>query len=84
MRHDMIRDMPCDCLQQLVRNVRFMGVAPDAGAWSPLPGGFNRWVERYHREILQHTRPVIITVHVRSIGDNGKYVGVVNGYPPFI
>lgn len=39
----------------------------DASSWSPLPGGFNRWVEMYHREVLNQTRPVLITVHVRVV-----------------
>ena len=44
----------------------FVNVVTDAAGWSPLPGGFNRWVERYYREVLHRTRPVIVTVHVRS------------------
>lgn len=43
---------------------RFRGHATDSGGWSPEPGGLNRWVEKYHREVLQETRPVLITVHV--------------------
>lgn len=42
----------------------FNGHTTDATGWSPLPGGFNRWVERYHRDVLKQTRPVLITVHV--------------------
>lgn len=38
--------------------------AADAGSWSPLPGGFNRWVEMYHRKVLRGSRPVLVTVHV--------------------
>lgn len=38
--------------------------AADAGSWSPLPGGFNRWVEMYHRKVLHGSRPVLVTVHV--------------------
>lgn len=43
---------------------RFLRHAADAGSWSPLPGGFNRWVEMYHRKVLRGTRPVLVTVHV--------------------
>ncbi|CAM9906905.1 unnamed protein product [Scytosiphon promiscuus] len=41
----------------------YLGHTADAAAWSPLPGGFNRWVERYHREVLKGSRPVLVTVH---------------------
>eukprot|EP00752_Nemacystus_decipiens_P002399 g2263.t1 len=41
----------------------YLRYAADAGSWSPLPGGFNRWVEMYHRKVLRGTRPVVITVH---------------------
>lgn len=43
----------------------YLGHTADAASWSPLPGGFNRWVERYYREVLHGSRPVLITVHVR-------------------
>jgi len=36
------------------------------GTWSPLPGGFNRWVENYHRTALNGARPVLVTVHVST------------------
>ncbi|CAN0399829.1 unnamed protein product, partial [Hapterophycus canaliculatus] len=41
----------------------FLGHMPDASSWSPLPGGFNRWVERYYHEVLHGSRPVLVTVH---------------------
>lgn len=47
---------------------RFLGYAADAGSWSPLPGGFSRWLERYHRVALHGSRPVLVTVHVRVCG----------------
>lgn len=43
----------------------YIGKASDAGSWSPEPGGMNRWLERYHRDVLKRTRPVIVYVHVR-------------------
>ncbi|CBN74565.1 hypothetical protein Esi_0030_0073 [Ectocarpus siliculosus] len=42
---------------------RFLGYAADAGSWSPLPGGFSRWLARYHRVALHGSRPVLATVH---------------------
>lgn len=53
---------------------RFARHTTDAGGWNPQPGGFNRWVERYHRQVLKETRPVLITVHVSLI-----FVSVVGG-----
>lgn len=47
---------------------RFLGYAADAGSWSPLPGGFSRWLERYHRVALHGSRPVLVTVHVSVFG----------------
>ncbi|CAN0539128.1 unnamed protein product [Ectocarpus sp. 12 AP-2014] len=35
----------------------------DAGSWSPLPVGFSRWLERYHRVALHGSRPILVTVH---------------------
>ena len=43
---------------------KFIGRATDAGRWSPLPGGFNRWAERYHKKVLKKSRPVLVAVHV--------------------
>lgn len=45
---------------------RFLKHVPDAAAWSPLPGGFNRWLNKYYRTVLRGTRPVLVTVHVRE------------------
>lgn len=45
---------------------RFFRRASDAGTWSPLPGGFNRWAETYHKKILRKSRPVLIAVHVSN------------------
>lgn len=47
-------------------NSRFLKRVPDAAAWSPLPGGFDRWLSKYHRDVLRGTRPVLIAVHVRE------------------
>lgn len=43
---------------------RFVRKVTDAGGWSPDPGGFNRWVERYHREVLRSSRPVLVSIYV--------------------
>lgn len=43
---------------------RYLHYATDAAGWSPEPGGFNRWVEQYYREILRKLRPVLVSVHV--------------------
>ncbi|CAN0389921.1 unnamed protein product, partial [Ectocarpus fasciculatus] len=42
---------------------RFLGYAADAGSWSSLPGGFSRWLEKYHRVALLGSRPVLVAVH---------------------
>ena len=49
----------------------FVRYAADAGSWSPLLGGFNRWVETYHRKVLHGTRPVVVTVHVSFVTAGG-------------
>lgn len=43
---------------------RYLHFATDAAGWNPEPGGFNRWVEQYYREILRKLRPVLVSVHV--------------------
>eukprot|EP00752_Nemacystus_decipiens_P008223 g7353.t1 len=42
---------------------KYFGHVAHTGTWSPLPGGFNRWVETYYRRALNGTRPVLVTVH---------------------
>lgn len=58
----------------------FAGHAVDPLLWSPLPGGFNRWVEMYHQEVLRQTRPVVVTIHVSvdSLGGSGGSSDVGN------
>ena len=46
-------------------NPVYKGKATDAAGWSPDLGGMNRWLARYHKEVLKETRPVIVQVHVR-------------------
>ncbi|CAM9261855.1 unnamed protein product, partial [Ectocarpus fasciculatus] len=60
---------------------RFLGYAADAGSWSPLPGGFSRWLEKYHRVALRGSRPVLVTVHGDDVCALEKELSLRVGMP---
>ena len=65
----LVRNLAADETDAIFGDFRpeYFGQVPHDGTWSPMPGGFNCWVETYHRTVLGGTRPVLVTVHVSAV-----------------